>query len=305
MNTILNVIPSPVRSTGAFVLHFLEMSIAMVVGMVLFMAIPGVMQLPPALHLLGMAAAMTLPMIAWMRIRGHGWRHGVEMSFGMLLPWAAVLALVGLGAAAVMPWLEHADGPAMFLGMLAVMLLRPGHFAQACIEPRDTRGVANILSSHSTRRIAWRRMFLVFAYVSAAVLAPAILGTVNLTAKLLPAGAVEPIQSPAYSGSLPTPPAADPTKKIAVVVSGPRGVEIGDAMEAYEVLARSDVFNVYVVAPERRPLSLNPGPMFGGSSIDFIPHFSFAEYDAQIGRAPDLIAIPWFDPAYSPEADAE
>jgi YHS domain-containing protein len=131
MKNILNAFPSPVRSAVGFVLHFLEMSIAMIVGMLLFMAIPGVMQLPKALHLLGMAAAMTVPMIAWMRIRGHGWRHGVEMSLGMLLPWAAVLALVGLGAAAVVPWLEQADGPAMFLGMLAVMLLRPGHYAHA------------------------------------------------------------------------------------------------------------------------------------------------------------------------------
>ena len=131
MNTILNAVPSPLRSSAGFVVHFLEMSIAMIVGMLLFMAIPGVMQLPKALHLLGMAVAMTLPMIGWMRIRGHGWRHGVEMSLGMLLPWAAVLALVGLGAASVLPWLEQAGGPAMFLGMLAVMLLRPGHYGHA------------------------------------------------------------------------------------------------------------------------------------------------------------------------------
>jgi putative intracellular protease/amidase len=87
-------------------------------------------------------------------------------------------------------------------------------------------------------------------------------------------------------------------------VSGPRGVEIGDAMEAFEVLARSDLYNVYTVAPERKPLSLNPGPTLGGSSIDFIPHFSFAGYDQQIGRAPDLIAIPYFDTGYTPEGDA-
>jgi hypothetical protein len=58
-----------------------------------------------------------------------------------------------------------------------------------------------------------------------------------------------------------------------------------DAMEAFEVLARSDLYNVYTVAPERKPLTLNPGPSLGGSSIDFVPHFSFADYGAQIGRA--------------------
>jgi transcriptional regulator GlxA family with amidase domain len=144
-------------------------------------------------------------------------------------------------------------------------------------------------------------MLVVAAYVSAIVLAPAILGTANLAAKM---SAAEPYQPPTYSGALPAPPALDPSKKIAVVLSGPRGVEIGDAMEAFEVLARSDLYNVYTVAPERKPLSLNPGPTLGGSGIDFIPHFSFADYDTRIGRAPDLIAIPYFDSAYSPEGDA-
>jgi len=120
-------------TAGRFVLHFLEMSIAMIVGMMLFMAIPGVMELPRPLHLLGMAIAMTAPMVGWMRIRGHGWRHGIEMSIGMLLPWAAVLGLVALGTASFLPWLTQAEGPAMFGGMLAVMLLRPGHYAhRAC-----------------------------------------------------------------------------------------------------------------------------------------------------------------------------
>jgi hypothetical protein len=93
------------------------------------MAVPGVLELPSFLHQAGMAVAMTVPMVGWMRIRGHGWRHGIEMSIGMLAPWAAVLILVGLGADQVFPWLANADGAAMLLGMLAVMLLRPGHYA--------------------------------------------------------------------------------------------------------------------------------------------------------------------------------
>jgi hypothetical protein len=114
---------------GRFALHFAEMWLAMIAGMVVFMAIPGVMELPALLHQLGMAVAMTVPMVAWMRIRGHGWRHGLEMAAGMLVPWAAVLVLVGLGAATVLPWLAHAADAAMLLGMLGVMLLRPHHYA--------------------------------------------------------------------------------------------------------------------------------------------------------------------------------
>jgi transcriptional regulator GlxA family with amidase domain len=216
----------------------------------------------------------------------------------MLVPWAAIVGLVGLGAASAVPWLAEADGPAMGLGMLGFMLVRREHYGSASSH-HDTAAPA---ARARARRMPWRSILLAPAYVSAIVLAPGILASVNLATKFA-TDAVEPIQPPTYSGALPAPPAPDPAKKIAVVVSGPRGVEIGDAMEAFEILARSDVFNVYVVAPERTPLSLNPGPMFGGSSLDFIPHFSFAEYDGQIGRAPDLIAIPWFEGGYSPEGD--
>jgi transcriptional regulator GlxA family with amidase domain len=39
------------------------------------------------------------------------------------------------------------------------------------------------------------------------------------------------------------------------------------------------------------------------TSLDFLPHFSYAEYESQIGRDPDLIVIPGM-PGYSPERDA-
>src|SRR5437899_11495949 len=93
------------RSAGRFVLHFVEMLLAMVAGMLIYMAIPGVMALPVVLHQVGMAVSMTVPMVLWMRVRGHGWRHGLEMAAGMVVPWTAVLALVGLGAANALPWL--------------------------------------------------------------------------------------------------------------------------------------------------------------------------------------------------------
>src|SRR5207302_6527061 len=82
------MIGSLVLSVGRFALHFLEMLLAMYAGMLIFMAIPGVVALPALLHQFGMALSMTLPMVLWMRIRGHGWRHGFEMSAAMLVPWA-------------------------------------------------------------------------------------------------------------------------------------------------------------------------------------------------------------------------
>jgi transcriptional regulator GlxA family with amidase domain len=294
-------IPAGVLTAARFVLHFAEMWIAMLVGMMLFMAIPGVMGLSSVLHQLGMALSMTLPMVAWMRIRGHALRHGIEMALAMLVPWAALTGLAALGAADALPWLAQSGTAAMALGMIGIMLVRREHYASGAHHDHAGAQPAPRLRRH----VPWARIFLVTAYVSAIVLAPGILGALNLASKVSGPNAVEPLQPPAYSGVLPAPRAPDPGKKIAVVVSGPRGVEIGDAMEAFEVLARSDLYTVYTVAAERKPLSLNPGPTLGGSSIDFIPAFSFADYDARIGRSPDLIAIPYFDPSYTPDGDAE
>jgi flagellar biosynthetic protein FliP len=108
-----------------FALHFGEMVLAMYLGMLIYMPLEGL--LPASLQPIGMAVFMTWPMVAWMRIRGHGWRHGFEMAAAMLEPWAAVAGLVALGAASVLPWLAHAGDPAMYLGMLGIMLVRRDH----------------------------------------------------------------------------------------------------------------------------------------------------------------------------------
>jgi hypothetical protein len=113
-------------SAGRFLLHFAEMWLAMMAGMFLFHAlVPHAMS--GALHQVGMAVAMTVPMVAWMRVRGHGWRYGIEMALGMLVPWALVIGLASTSIGTVLPWLAEADGVAMLLGMLAVMLLRGHH----------------------------------------------------------------------------------------------------------------------------------------------------------------------------------
>lgn len=50
--------------------------------------------------------------------------------------------------------------------------------------------------------------------------------------------------------------AHDPDKPTAVVVLGAKGAEVSDVLAPFEVLATTDAFNVYTVAPERRPLPL-------------------------------------------------
>jgi len=279
-------IPSGVLNTGRFAVHYGEMVLAMYVGMLIYMPLQGL--LPASARQIGMALFMAWPMVAWMRIRGHGWRHGFEMAAAMLIPWAAVLLL----AKGVPPLGSLAEW-AMYLGMLGIMLVRRKHFTHGGSHQHADLDSARV-GRRPARRFPWRRVLLIGVYVIAIVLVPSIVGFANVGYKLFGPG--EPVESPAYSAALPAPPTPDPSKKIAVVLSSASGAEIGDTLEAYEILARSGVFNVYSVAPERTVLPLVPGaagPRGWPSSLDFVPHFSFAEYDALVGTPPDLIAIPY------------
>ena len=131
-------VPPRMRATGRFLLHVVEMTIVMQVGMGILwvLLIPGL--IPPLyealrdhtsdLHGLAMALAMALPMLPWMRLRGHGWSMGIEMVAAMVLPWAAVVLICRLGADTYLPWMRGTASPAMILGMLAVMLYRRDHY---------------------------------------------------------------------------------------------------------------------------------------------------------------------------------
>ena len=123
-------------STRRFARHYIEMLIAMVIGMV-------VLTLPvdatlvamgtssgefyedePALMLVAMAFAMTVPMVAWMRYRGHGWQPSMEMAASMFIPTFGVLGLLSAGLvedSATLLAIEHA---VMLPSMLIAMLLR-------------------------------------------------------------------------------------------------------------------------------------------------------------------------------------
>jgi flagellar biosynthetic protein FliP len=128
------------RKTGRFFWHFFEMLIAMGAGMGVFHLFivlirpysnSAVIQSGTALHAIVMAMFMTAPMVAWMIVRGHGWRHSVEMAIAMLGPMAAVGLLCQFGADTYLPWLAEASCPAMFIGMIAAMLYRRDHYTRA------------------------------------------------------------------------------------------------------------------------------------------------------------------------------
>jgi len=123
---------------GRFVLHFAEMWIAMTVGMALFvpvrlaLAAQGYAALVDSASIdyeAWMGIFMTVPMVVWMRLRGHGWRMGTEMAGAMLGPIALVLVLCALGVPAALPWFgTRFAGPAMAIGMVAIMLYRREHY---------------------------------------------------------------------------------------------------------------------------------------------------------------------------------
>lgn len=113
------------RATWRFVRHYLEMVVAMMVGMASLGAASHLLvDLPDrtAIRLLEMAIWMTVPMVAWMRLRGHGWGACNEMAASMLIPAVVALALLGMGVvtdSGILLALEHAlMFPSMFVAML-------------------------------------------------------------------------------------------------------------------------------------------------------------------------------------------
>jgi putative intracellular protease/amidase len=158
---------------------------------------------------------------------------------------------------------------------------------------------AALAAGRPARRAPGRRALLPAAYLGAILLVPLLVGVANL-GNTWRAG--EPLQAPAFARALPAPPTPDPSKKIAVVLSSAYGAEITDSLPTFEILARSGAFDVYSVAPERTVLPLVASTL-KATGLDFVPHFSYAEYEAHVGRAPDLIAIPYF-PGYSRARDA-
>ena len=125
--------PRPKR----FALHFAEMVVAMVVGMVVLHPVwmvgldavgaAGLMNNPYTGALI-MATNMTVAMSAWMKVRGHRWRPIVEMGAAMYVPFLVLFVPFGLDLIdndALMLW-----GHVLMLPAMAVaMLLRPHEYA--------------------------------------------------------------------------------------------------------------------------------------------------------------------------------
>jgi flagellar biosynthetic protein FliP len=112
-----------------FALHYVEMVIAMFVGMALLMPLtPASWAALPAVHALVMAADMTIGMAVWMAVRRHRTRLIAEMSVAMCAPFVLLLVPYALGAISG-ETVMLAGHLLMFLTMLGAMLLRRDEYA--------------------------------------------------------------------------------------------------------------------------------------------------------------------------------
>jgi hypothetical protein len=113
--------------TRTFIRHYLEMLLAMFIGMGVLaggLTAAGVDIASMELTLLWMAFTMSLPMVAWMRYRGHGWAPSMEMTASMFIPSFAAIALLWIGLVEDHGALMGIQHIAMFPAMLIAMLLR-------------------------------------------------------------------------------------------------------------------------------------------------------------------------------------
>jgi transcriptional regulator GlxA family with amidase domain len=271
------------RRWGRFALHYLEMVLAMAFGMVVFggalhavLAVAGVPAMTrfPELALLEMGVTMTLGMAGWMYVRRHRGVLVLEMSAAMLVPAVVAALLVWWGAmgAGTAMLVEHV---AMFVLMLAAMLFRLDEY---------TRGHGGHRRRGGGRRRVLATLGRVLVVLLAFFLVPAGVYAIGSTSYEQSRYA-QPEPSPAADTALAAvPPVHDPRKPTAVVVVGNGGTNVSDALVPYDVLASTGAFNVYTVAPERRPL-----PLLGG--LDLVPDLSFAQLQERLGGAAPAVTV--------------
>ena len=131
-------------STRHFARHYLEMVVAMFLGMGVLLPPLGValraagtsLHDTDTLMISAMAVTMTVPMVAWMRYRRHGWATCAEMAAAMAIPTLGVLALLWSGLVGDVGTLLLVEHVVMLPSMLVAMLLRRDEYTGAAHQHR-------------------------------------------------------------------------------------------------------------------------------------------------------------------------
>src|ERR671913_257524 len=80
-------------------------------------------------------------------------------------------------------------------------------------------------------------------------------------------------------------PTHDPGKPTAVILLGSEGANAADVLAPYEVLAATEAFNLYTVAPQRQPVPLT-------GNLDLVPDLSLGQLDQRLPTGPEVIGLP-------------
>jgi hypothetical protein len=130
--------PPRVSRVLRFLWHFVQMAVAMIVGMIVLgpvIALTNGAGFPylnytfPVTHLLAMALSMSVPMVAWMLYRGHGWERSAEMAGAMFVPSLLAIAVCSIGFLPQMQMLSLGH-ELMWFAMLGLMLWRWTDYTQ-------------------------------------------------------------------------------------------------------------------------------------------------------------------------------
>jgi putative intracellular protease/amidase len=273
--------------------HYLEM----VVAMMLAMGVLGFLRMAagisvssddhPTVSYLIMAVDMSIGMVAVMRWRRHRWRHIAEMCLAMFAPVVLFLIPTRVLSTDMLMVLAHL---AMFLGMLGIVLARREVYASHTHPSRPARHGRKALGSLRKRVTVLGKVagaLLVAVAIPVGVAAPAVMDA-RAYFYTEPPGQMPP-------ESFAAPARHDPEKPTAVVVLGNQGTNAADALPPYEVLAASEAFNVYTVAPRRQLV-----PLVGG--LDLLPDLDFAQLERLLDGPPDLVVVPQIEDEPAPRS---
>jgi transcriptional regulator GlxA family with amidase domain len=70
-----------------------------------------------------------------------------------------------------------------------------------------------------------------------------------------------------------------------VILLGSEGANAADVLAPYEVLAATEAFNLYTVAPQRQPVPLT-------GNLDLVPDLSLGQLDQRLPTGPEVIVVP-------------
>ena len=122
--------PSIAWSVVRLLWHFVQMFVAMMVGMMIFHILVGKStEANRIIWYAGMELSMVPPMVALMLFQRHGWRHSAEMAAAMLIGPAVFLTCAQLGLHNYIPGITRntfltLSDATMLLGMVGAMLYR-------------------------------------------------------------------------------------------------------------------------------------------------------------------------------------